>query len=514
MDTTYDMTLTNDLSIDFLFSFTQLGWILPTTSASISFTFSILVIAFISRSRESNDLLSDPYHRIMLFMGSWDVVSSLAMALTTVAMPSDVHDIYPFAGGAFGNILTCTLQGLAICIGSLYTVWSNVALNIYYVCTIRYGISAETMNKRILPFMLGASTLQVCILSYVSLSLDLINPRPFEPYCLVGPYPHDCLEKEGVECIRGHISESTEQAVIKVFICTIGLSFFCIVTSLVLVVEAVFKMETHSRTRRTNTNQNVSHTNTRIALRQALMYIAAFLLTWIWLGISILMDGDTKRITIVTPFKLVFQPLQGFFNGAIFLSNKVSILRKADPSLTMYAAIRQTIISPSRVPQILISQMSAVGGEAEPEAAEVDDWEISYERPSSSVPSGVSIPSNRTPSFVLSRAISSSSSKERISVSGGEKLVRKKNGVGRNLNESESDSNASRLSANLRQVIQPSSRKTRQMTSFSSQRDIGDDPHAHAGDDSSSEISDESSISYVAVRFQRRGKLSSNEALK
>ncbi len=504
----------DDESSVLFFSLTQLGWILPTTSASISFVFSILVISFISRSQD----LSNSYHRIMLFMSSWDVVSSLAIALTTVPMPSDVHDVYPFANGAFGSTSTCTIQGFAIVWGAIYTVWSNVALNIYYVCTIRFGMSNKTLNRRILPLMLGIGTIQVCIFSYIGSSLEIVNPRPFEPYCLVGSYPHDCIENESVECIRGDVSMSTVRSLRFAFMIIIGLCFFCIVTSLVLVVEAVFKteigwMQDYGR-------ENASLTNTRTAMRQALMYIGAFFLTWVWL-ITTVSTSDEATSNIITALKIFFQPLQGFFNAAIFFSNKVSLLCKADPRLTRFAALRQTILSPSTVPRMLLSQIGEVDAGGENRNI-IDMEQKSDERPSSELPSGVSIPSNITTQFDFALAVSaSSSSNGRISSSSVDpgsaknqrsdeestsEVVANMAGDATNISANASLSSA----ANLPQV-QEHQAPTRQIPTASRSRgEMSGDIDSDSGFNGSSifGLSDGSSTSYdFVVQILRRGTL-------
>ena len=214
-------------------------WILSTTSASISAVSSILVIVFIVRSRQ----LSSAYHKIMLFMSFWDVVSSIAVSLATLPMPSDVHEIYPFVGMAIGDTTTCTAQGLVITVGFLYTMWSNCTLSFYYVCTIRYGMTDEYINARILPAMLAISTVCVWTYNVMGLEYGAFNPRPFEPFCLVGPYPHNCLEDDGVECIRGEMPKSVEMFFLMTAIVT-GLTFMlCMVSSMILVIVTVYKAE-------------------------------------------------------------------------------------------------------------------------------------------------------------------------------------------------------------------------------------------------------------------------------
>ncbi len=502
------------------FSFTKLGWMIPASSASISILFSIIVISFIVRSKD----LSSSYHRIMLFMSSWDVASSLAIALTTIPMPTDVHDVYPFAGRAFGNALTCTCQGLVLLVGWIYAIGSNCTLNIYYVCTIRYGISDETVNKWVLPITFAISTVNVCAFSYIFLSRELFNPRPFEPVCFVSPYPYNCITNDTVECIRGgdhdhdhdHGGEDMISVtfVVTVMVALIGFSFLFILASMILVIAAVFKTEISLRGQ--YGRENISLMNTRTALRQAMMYIGAFLLTWVWgaflmiwvwLGIGVGPDddddyensgsdasGSDKILTVINPMKLFFLPLQGFFNALIFLSNKASILRKANPNLTRLAALHQTIVSPLNVPQVLVSQIGAMENESLPSHSfhdldndnhddGDDDNHDDDDGPQES------IPSNSTPSLDYSRAIASSPDKIKENQTGA----------------------PPRLSKKFRKVIQPleegnKSKEVSSSSSLSSGRCRGDVNDSDLEDS----LLDDTSQS-KNVKLQRQGTLRTND---
>ena len=81
------------------FYFTKAGFIIPTVTGSISCLSSLTIIAFILRSK-SNTI----YHRIMFGLSSADIITSLAIALTTLPMPKDV--IYPFSGSSYVTIGT------------------------------------------------------------------------------------------------------------------------------------------------------------------------------------------------------------------------------------------------------------------------------------------------------------------------------------------------------------------------------------------------------------------------
>ncbi len=172
-----------------------------------------------------------------------------------------------------------------------------------------------------------------------------------------------------------------------------------ILCSMLLVTLAVFKVERQARrdsleiervrsTTRSDSNPNSNPNSdlsphpfarTRATLRQALMYIGAFLLTWGWVGV-------TMAIPVTSPFwdavgtsgawryipdqiKFTLMPLQGFFNASIFIYSKVYILWQSESSsssssssssLTVWQAIKRVILAPKSIPDILVSRIDIV----------------------------------------------------------------------------------------------------------------------------------------------------------
>jgi len=342
---------------------------------------SALVISIIWRSEKG---LSSPYHRIILFMCFWDIVSSSAIVLTVLPMPSDVHDIYKFSGEAYGNKATCEAQALAIVVGQAFAVCANCVLNIYYLCTLRYGTSQEKLNRIVLPIALAISCLLVFPVGFLPLFFGLLNPRPHEPYCLIGSYPNGCNHYEDIECISRVMNPRTEDMIIKINCTLIGVAFFSVFVSLLLVFIAVFKSERTALQIRKDAEMKphtkkdceeckdeqqdddqlvqipVTSVNefreTLTCGRVALMYIAAFFITWIWTVISLLgglfFHFNQRTWDFIGYAKLLCLPLQGCINSLIFIYHKAQIIRKRSPeeNISFLEAIRRVIISPKTIP--------------------------------------------------------------------------------------------------------------------------------------------------------------------
>ncbi len=371
------------------FAATVRALVASTASASLSAISSSFVMIFILLG-QGRTRLNDAYHRIMFFMSFWDLVSSLSIAATTLPMPADVHDVYDFAGKAIGTLSSCRVQAFLIVMGSGFTIYSNCILNFYYVCTIRFKMMEEKFSKVILPISLCLAVVTVVPAATILLEKDLPNPVPFYPYCAVGIYPMKCVQYDDGECIMEGIPEF--EAVTTVLLCT---GMVTILISMILVVTSVFKIEkerkrneTVALTEEQNDDEEVAsngtagrereegrvggssprghpnehsypYSHTRETMRQALMYIAAFLLTWGWVILA-LAPKVFSAYYFIDPMKFTFQPLQGFFNASIFFYSKVYILRKSDRHLSFWQGVKIVFLSPRSVPDILVERMDIV----------------------------------------------------------------------------------------------------------------------------------------------------------
>ncbi len=267
------------------FMFSNAAWILPTTSGTLSVVSSLLIMSIILRS--SPESRFSPYHIIMFFMSFWDGITSTAIALTTIPMPSDVHEVYPFKGKSYGNVGTCDAQGFIIWMGTFLAISTNCCLNAYYLCTIRYEMSEERVKKKILPLMLLFCMLVSIPIPMAALLLDYINPQPLSNFCAGGSFPAGCkvylddvtewnesdnadgngidgdqIETpnhiQGIEC-RG---TGNDDLIANFTIAFFGGTFLLLFTTLVVVVKTVFETEVKIRRSRRDRNTNLEAAET------------------------------------------------------------------------------------------------------------------------------------------------------------------------------------------------------------------------------------------------------------
>ncbi len=303
-------------------------------------------------------------------------------------MPSDVHEIYPFVGTVLGSIGTCEAQGFLSLLGTGFTLVTNSTLHLYFVCTLRFKMTEEKFKKWIMPAMFALATALSITFPMFALRNDLINPSPVYGICFVIPYPFGCSNKEvdqedasSIECIRG-IGTFDLFYMLGPRRILFGAVLVVMVVSLLLVIISVFEAEINIRKSRriqnhtlryvSDTSSSATRSNrherrmddfkrTRSAMIQALMYIAAFLLTYVWSFIFMAKfssyTSESGPSNILSLLQTIFSPLQGFFNAVIFVYQKTYTLRRTKTDLSFFGAFKQVICEPSNVPQEVISSI-------------------------------------------------------------------------------------------------------------------------------------------------------------
>ena len=326
--------------------FSTAGYIIPTVTGSISFLSSSTIVFFILRSRKNT-----VYHRILCLMSFFDMVASIAMAATTIPMPSDVS--YPFDGPTFGTTTTCEIQGFMYFFGSGTVMMLGALLNIYYVSTLRYNMEDATFRRRIESFMYPIILASMLTIDGLLWKQDSYNPTPSDPFCAAREYPDECTLETNTEC-RG----SRENDIIDphFFIRLVSvITILTILVSTALIIHS-FARNVRRIKERLKDRENISEEeqeelqvaedSRRTITKQVYLYLGAFFITWIFLYAQLLLQ-DNFWIVIM---RLVFQPLQGFWNMLIFFYHKIHLIRKDDEDKTVLMALSFMFKSSHSVP--------------------------------------------------------------------------------------------------------------------------------------------------------------------
>ncbi len=369
----------------FYFSFA--AFIVPAMTGTISAISSFGILVIIWRSG-----VNSIYHRIIGVMSVSDILSSTATAMATLAMPSDT--IFPFKGPTIGTQGTCTAQGVSIFLGLGMTLNMNVALNVYYLCTLRYRMSARSFRRMVEPLIYVVSLLLAIWFPVQISKEDLINPTPYSSFCSLGTRCESFDSRNGDCNYYSEDEKETDKIVRRIGIITKwcgGTALFFLIGSMLLIILSFYKIErsssyaaSHSRARTRGTSTLVPSTTppsrrnelpnntgqieefngdleqrrnhldlTRSITKQAIIYLLAFLVTWIFQFLSF--NYESYLINLL---RVIFQPLQGFYNISIFLYHKCCYAKKKFPEITWRQALVISINDPSAVSvQIVISRI-------------------------------------------------------------------------------------------------------------------------------------------------------------
>lgn len=366
--------------------------IAPMIIGSISAVSSALIIIIISRSRSK---LSTIYHRIMMGMSCVDILGSVAMALASIPMPSELREgyiDYYWEGPRLGNVGTCQAQGFFFVFGLNGMFFYNAALCFYYACVIAFRMEESTVKLRVEPFLhivpIGISL----IVSTTLLALDLYNPSGHEAWCtLMGDRDFEYFGN--ARLIIKHITTALiSLLLIFVLVClTLVVRRVSIVHKELKALyqaavtaevqrainsvhddysssddktgnkdnESFYDDQCHVDADRTNAHRNhdssphsphsphnqtidsnqiftkveEAHHNTKVVCVQAIAYVSSFFIVLSCPLLRTLVPmGDVK--SALTRLQAILVPSQGFWNLVIFVSHKIYNYHRSIPAIS------------------------------------------------------------------------------------------------------------------------------------------------------------------------------------
>jgi hypothetical protein len=220
------------------------------------------------------------------------------------------------------------------------------------------------------PFYIVINAL--CIAGSYSflLNQELLNPGVMYPLCLPTNYPPGCTKDDNPDCRGGELGEGEEHQNDTTLV-VIGLAFSILIITMTLIVHSFYRNE---RKLLTAVKDNLIQENddayndlrhaqetSGIITRQALMYIAAFLITWAFAFIEFLWlkyakDPGDALIAGLAALRLLFQPLQGLFNLIIFVYHKVYMILRSDEDMTVAEALDIVFLHPDKMDDLVLVQ--------------------------------------------------------------------------------------------------------------------------------------------------------------
>lgn len=342
--------LDHDSSSAMCITCTKAAAILPHFSGGISAISSSLIIYIIFRS---SDKLKTIYHRIMFGLSVSNILSSIALGLSTLLLPKDELPFeYPsFYGTRLGNAQICETQGFLILFGFTAGLGYYASLFIYNTCAIVFMMQEKNIVRYVEPIVFHLFPLASGLsASIIPLVYKLYKPTKRNPFCVITP---DEQNSNSERIYRLLTLSWSIRCLIK---------FAAIIICSIMIMRKVARLEhalsrdiirVHSR------NKNVvnrSLKNAKVVLVHALAFVLAFILSFGAVAIRYA-TGDVH--VWLANLSFILMPLQGFFNFLIFIIHKVYNYRRVHRDVSRLDVIRMLLDGAEEEP-VLFSRISLV----------------------------------------------------------------------------------------------------------------------------------------------------------
>ena len=328
-------------------------------------------------------------------------MASVANIMSTWPIPEGTPGVY----AAVGTTGTCTAQGFFGEVGNVTTPTYNCMLCIYYMLIIRSGWS-ETKIRKIEPFLHVIPLVVGLTMGIAGLPLTLYNPSGW--LCWYAPYPGNCLNDPDVPCERGelaHIFRWVHYGIIwsAIFFVTVGMFLIYRKVHDNEAKTQRFTRFVHPEDEDTRPKRRISFINrqeeelraqqvaagrSRKVANQAMLFVGALYLTWIFTTVSFhatvlwvvrnvsisellnlhlmilrIIGGTVLPLFFICPSQLtrifqivqgkshypllvlmgIFFPLQGFFNSIIYLRPRYLKEKEKNPERSFVGNCRAVI---------------------------------------------------------------------------------------------------------------------------------------------------------------------------
>jgi len=303
-------------------------------SGSLSILGSFIIIFVILRGGQTK--LSRLQNRLLLGSSSIDMLYSLALGLSFIPSPQ-LDD----CSLGKGNASSCTAQGFFLTLG-LAVPGYTAMLSMYYLVTVVYNKTEEMISQKFELFMHAYAVLPALICAIIGASksyfFNQVGQCWIEDPCLSSKECDgwDAFGKGGWLVLASGIWVGINSLVCSLCMITI----YC-------------KINGRAKAMRRYLFAQASAPPSRMEIaakesaKQGILYISAFLFTYSWSGISLLLqsidrDRPSPTLYILTA---VFLPLQGFWNFLTYIRPRFVKLQQEDESLSFVATLKMIIFA-------------------------------------------------------------------------------------------------------------------------------------------------------------------------
>ena len=321
---------------------------IPLLTANLSVVGSGLIIySMLVVGRQTK--LRKPHNRLLLAMSIYDLMYSLVKAWTFLLAPAGYG-----VPGAQGNMATCRLQGFFIEMAHATGAYNSL-LSIYFWLTICRGVKPERWTKfeplvHILVFVIFVG------FASTGVAIELFNP--VFGFCFIGSYPPGCESSpEAPTCDRfpphtlGLLYEIFAQAWVQAYILIVIVTNTAIWWKVRQQEKTIqkYRGRSHAQQRGVQSIAEMKKevNRERMVAIQATLYVVAFIISWLGPTVFHLADwiAGYKAFWAVMVI-VIFTPLQGFWNAFVYAKPTYQRLRRKDPDIGRYMAVKMVFFHP------------------------------------------------------------------------------------------------------------------------------------------------------------------------
>lgn len=145
--------------------------LLPIPAALLSIFGSCVILYMAQESKRSVNGTKKawtPYHRLLVAMSVYDILSSLTLAMASFLYPKETST----KALVFGNESTCSAIGFFNQLSYSGTLY-NAMLSFYFLLTARFGVSNKTIANRVEPSIHTFSVGYPLLTAFVGLFLGV-----------------------------------------------------------------------------------------------------------------------------------------------------------------------------------------------------------------------------------------------------------------------------------------------------------------------------------------------------
>lgn len=283
------------------------------------------------------------FHRILLGMGGCDIIYSTFVSTSTLLAPKDT-DVF----GAVGNERTCSLKGFVTQAFGFATPAYNFALCLYYLGTIKYGISENKMARTYEPYLHALALGLPLGTAFFGLGFGQYGVLESEPgSCWWGYKPYGCMDDPLIDCTNKTMVDGLRAAS---FIGFLAVAIGIIVVNWLLYHSVRVQMK---RSMRSSMVQDTVTKRIRAVGIQCGLYVLAFFMTYSLTAILELIyvvglqppETLEQRYYWLKVLTFVFNPSQGIMNLLIYLRPRFSTLREGHPSKNLKWILQNAVRS-------------------------------------------------------------------------------------------------------------------------------------------------------------------------